>query len=90
MPRVRRFERKNPPTFLSIAAGVHAKLSFACPDACDQRFLDGASRAAQSHRDRVPTVLSEDRCPLPPIHFRQDQVRAALEGWAGCLESALF
>ena len=46
MARVRGFERKTP-IFLSIAAGLHAKLSFACPDARDQRFQDGASRAAQ-------------------------------------------
>ena len=77
---------EEPSNFLSIAAGVHAKLSLACPDARDQRFQDGALRAALSHWDTVPTVLSEDRCPLPPIHFRQDRVRAAPVGIEGTLE----
>ena len=47
MPRLRGFERKNPPTFNQLQ-GLHEKLSFACPDARDQRFHNGALRAARA------------------------------------------
>ena len=58
--RVRRFVRKNPPTFCQLQQARMRNCPLRVRDARDQHFQHRTLRAAQSHRYRVPTVLSED------------------------------
>ena len=75
-PDVTRSLRAEEPSNFSINCSRRACETVFC--VCHERdshFQHGTLRAAQSHRDWVPRVLSECRCLHPTIHFRQDWVR---------------